>query len=117
VLFENPIEKLKTKCPKDDQLFVCHPKDDQLLVCQPTGGQDSHLGSPIYSKSNSTLSGPHTEHLCAKFGVDSCSRSWEEDENVSANLRTGWPYWILNPLKVTTLGRDSIRNICVTTLE
>jgi len=44
-------------------------------------------------------SGPHKEHLCQVWNIDSCSRSWEEVKNVSANQRLGWPSWILDPLK------------------
>jgi len=38
-------------------------------------------------------------NICANFGVDVCSHSWKEVENVSDNQRSGWPSWISDPLK------------------
>jgi len=37
--------------------------------------------------------------ISVKFGVDPCSHSREEVENVSANQRPGWPSWISDPHK------------------
>jgi len=76
--FLNPREKLKTKC-----------QDKQLLVCQPIRGLGSHLGFWIDKlKKVTTIGLDLIRNICAKFGVDRCSSSWEEVINVSANE---WP--------------------------
>jgi len=64
VLFENPTENFKTKCLKDDQLFVC-----QLIR-----GQGSYIGFLIQIQMKNTWSGPHKK-LCDKYGVDPGSLS------------------------------------------
>jgi len=56
---------------------------------QPIRGQDGHIGFWIDIKVT-TLGRDPIRNICAKFGIDPCSRSWEV-ENVSANQRPGRP--------------------------
>jgi len=46
-----------------------------------------------------TLGQDLIRNMCGKFGVDPFSRSSEEVQNVSANQRPVWPYWISDWLK------------------
>jgi len=73
VLFVNPRDKLKTKCP---EVY-------QLLACQPMRRQGGHLRFLIQIKSNNTWSAPHKEHV---FGLDPCSGFSEVVGNVSTTV-------------------------------
>ena len=80
-------------------------------MSQPIRGQGGHLGFSYPRKKWQHLFG--TSYGTFILDVNSCSHSWEEVENVTANQRPGRPSWIFRSTqKVTTLVRDLIRNIC-----